>query len=111
MKLIPPRVEIQPSVFNKTHFLNGYFEKGKGPSVRCTCAVSPCRLTGNGSLMVQKSPSDSSDRFFWKNNWAATANFEVGGIPFSGQPSNASGLLQTHFHPLRQTLINLCAQV
>lgn len=61
------------------------------------------------SLRVQKSPVEFPDQcFFLKNN---SANFEVGGIPFSGEPSNASGLLETHSHPLRQTLINLCAQV
>lgn len=104
------------------HVLHRYFERGKSLSIlnltnmeavkgASTCVVSPRRPTGNGSLMVQKSPPDSPDRRFPKNNSAALANFEVGGIPFSGRPSNASGLLETHSHPLRQTLINLCAQV
>lgn len=95
--------ETSLSILNLTNM-----EGVKGAS---TCAVSPRRPTGNGSLMVQKSPPDSPDRRFPKNNSAAVANFEVGGIPFSGRPSNASGLLETHSHPLRQTLINLCAQV
>lgn len=64
---------------------------------RSTCVVSRSRPTGPA--------------LFLKNNSAATGNFEVGGIPFSGEPSNAGSLLETHSHPLRQTLINLCAQV
>lgn len=48
---------------------------------------------------------------FLKTTWRQSANFEVDGIPFSGKPSDASGLLETHSHPLRQTLINLCVQV
>lgn len=48
---------------------------------------------------------------FVKTAWQQSANFEVDSIPFSGEPSDASGLLERHSHPLRQTLINLCVQV
>lgn len=46
-----------------------------------------------------------------KTTQRQSANFEDDSIPFSGKPSNVSGLLETHSHPLRQTLINLCVQV
>lgn len=49
--------------------------------------------------------------FFWKHLGSTQADFEVDDIPFSGEPSDASGLLKRHSHPLRQTLINLCVQV
>lgn len=112
---------IQQCLFRK-HVLNRFLERRKSlPILNLTNMGEWCRgqhlcrlpmqTNGKWATNVQKSPPDFPDRCFSKNNSAATANFEVGGIPFSGEPSNASGLLETHSHPLRQTLINLCAQV
>lgn len=49
-------------------------------------------------------------KVFLKTTLWQLANFEVDDIPFSGRPSDASGLLKRHSHPLRQTLINFGVQ-
>lgn len=50
-----------------------------------------------------------SNQAFSDNN--SEAELWSRGIPFTGESSKAGGLLQTHSHPLRQTLINLCVHV